>query len=70
MKGTDVRCPECGTVNKSLFLEETEGHYECERCGYCGTVEGCRRIIIRAGILQRDTAGDAIRKTRFTPLPV
>ncbi len=40
MKGTDVKCPECGTINKSLFLEETEGHYECERCGYCGTVEG------------------------------
>ena len=70
MKGTDVKCPECGTVNKSLFLEETEGHYECECCGYCGTAEGYRRIILRAGILKRDTAGEAIRETRFTPLPV
>lgn len=69
MKGTDVRCPECGTVNKSLFLEETEGHYECEGCGYCGTIEGYRNIETYAAILKRDTAGEAIRETRFTPLP-
>lgn len=70
MIGTDVRCPVCGTVNKSLFLEETEGNYECECCGYCGMVEGYRRIIFRAGTLKRDTAGEAIRERRLTPLPV
>lgn len=38
MKGTDVKCPVCGTVNESLFLEETEGHYECGKCGHKGIV--------------------------------
>lgn len=33
MKPVDVRCPECGTVNRSLYLEETDGWMECERCG-------------------------------------
>ena len=33
MKMTDIRCPVCGTVNKSLFLEETGGWFECECCG-------------------------------------
>jgi len=70
MKGTDVKCPECGTINKSLFLEETEGNYECVHCGYCGTIEGYNMIMVRAAILKRDTAGEAIRETRFTPLPV
>ena len=70
MKGTDVKCPECGNINKSLFLEETEGNYECANCGHCGTVEGYRRIIIRAANLKRDTAGEAIQERRLTPLPV
>ena len=25
MKQYDVKCPVCGTVNKGLFLDETEG---------------------------------------------
>ena len=35
MKQYDVKCPICGTVNKGLFLDETEGWMECE---YCHTV--------------------------------
>ena len=33
MKRTDVKCPVCGVVNRSLFLEETDGWFECECCG-------------------------------------
>ena len=33
MKMTDVKCPACGTMNYSLYLEETDGLMECERCG-------------------------------------
>ena len=44
MKGHTVKCPVCGTMNKSLFLEETEGTYECELCGYIGRIGGYRRI--------------------------
>ena len=29
----DVKCPVCGTVNRGLNLEETEGRMICERCG-------------------------------------
>lgn len=29
----NITCPICGTVNHNLFLEETDGWMECERCG-------------------------------------
>ncbi len=32
MKQYDVKCPICGTVNKGLYLEETNGWMECEHC--------------------------------------
>ena len=32
MNHYDVTCPFCGTINKSLFLDETDGRMECERC--------------------------------------
>lgn len=28
----DVKCPICGTVNRSLDLDETDGWMECESC--------------------------------------
>ena len=33
MSAVDVKCPICGTINKSLNLEETDGWMECEKCG-------------------------------------
>ena len=33
MKTYDVSCPCCGYWNKDLYLEETEGWMECEKCG-------------------------------------
>ena len=33
MGTTDVKCPECGTMNYSLYLEDTEGFMECSCCG-------------------------------------
>jgi transcription elongation factor Elf1 len=32
MKKYNVTCPICGTVNKNLYLEETDGWMECEKC--------------------------------------
>lgn len=29
----DVACLVCGRINRSLYLEETEGWMECEYCG-------------------------------------
>ena len=33
MKKYEMRCCECGSVNRDLLLEETHGLFECERCG-------------------------------------
>ncbi len=33
MQGYDVKCPKCGTVNKHLYLEETDGWMICDKCG-------------------------------------
>ena len=32
MKQYDSVCPICGTLNKGLYLDETEGWMECEHC--------------------------------------
>ena len=29
----DRVCPLCGTINRGLYLYETNGLYECEKCG-------------------------------------
>lgn len=34
MNTYDVKCPICGVVNHSLYLEETDGWMECEHCGH------------------------------------
>ena len=33
MKQYDVKCPVCGTLNKALYLDETDGWMICEHCG-------------------------------------
>lgn len=33
VKTYDVKCPICGRINRSLYLEETEGWMECDKCG-------------------------------------
>lgn len=30
----DRACPLCGTLNRNLYLQETNGLYECENCGH------------------------------------
>lgn len=32
MEQFSEKCPNCGTVNKNLYLYETEGRYICECC--------------------------------------
>jgi hypothetical protein len=32
MIGYNVKCPVCGKENKDVYLEETDGWMECERC--------------------------------------
>lgn len=47
MKTYDVKCPICEHVNHNLFLEETDGWMECEKCGQVSrTVSPCKSIRI------------------------
>ena len=32
MKQYDMICPKCGTINRGLYLEETDGWMICEHC--------------------------------------
>ncbi len=32
MGNTDICCPICGTINRNLDLEETDGWMECSKC--------------------------------------
>lgn len=32
LKTVDVKCPICDTINKGLYMEETDGWMECEKC--------------------------------------
>lgn len=32
MRQYDVKCPLCGTVNRGLYLEETDHWMECGKC--------------------------------------
>ena len=33
MRAYDATCPHCGHRNIDMYLEETEGWMECEKCG-------------------------------------
>ena len=37
-----VNCPYCGHWNENLFLEETDGTFECEACGQVTHLEKFR----------------------------
>jgi len=29
----DASCPHCGKLNRNLYLEDSEGYFECDACG-------------------------------------
>ena len=33
MKKYDAQCPNCGHLNRDLYLEDSNGWMECESCG-------------------------------------
>ena len=50
MKTYDVSCPCCGHRNKDLYLEETEGWMECEKCGEVAQVSKHFEKRVSAGL--------------------
>lgn len=66
MEQYDVTCPICGTLNKSLFLDETGGWMECEHC-YTMVMDGeyarkhtVRIPLIKMGQLAQYVAPEAV----------
>ena len=49
----DVKCPVCGRINRSLYLEETEGWMECEYCGN-STQDLSFRKMVRVPVIRMD----------------
>ena len=49
----DVACPVCGRINRSLYLEETEGWMECEYCGN-STQDLSFRKMVRVPVIRMD----------------
>ena len=61
MNAVDVKCPICGTINKSLDLEETDGWMECESCGeVTQQIKYKKRLPIRRIVCARNLGRDRI----------
>ena len=41
----DAKCPYCGHMNIDMYLEETEGWMECEKCGHLHQYERFSRSV-------------------------
>ena len=58
MKSYDLRCPICGTVNRGLYLEETDGWMECEKCGNVTQSMEYRQTVLIPLILKTQSRSD------------
>ena len=58
MKSYDLRCPICGAVNSGLYLEETDGWMECEKCGNVTQSMEHRQIVLIPLILKTQSRSD------------
>ena len=66
MNSKDVKCPICGTVNRGLDLDETDGWMECERChGVYGRAKEVNSIEMeRLSLEKRKDLCEAIRRSK------
>lgn len=58
MKSYDLRCPICGAVNRGLYLEETDGWMECEKCGNVTQSMEHRQTVLIPLILKTQSRSD------------
>lgn len=65
MKSYDLRCPICGTVNRGLYLEETDGWMECEKCGNVTQSMEHRQTVLIPLILKTQSRSDNNKADRF-----
>ena len=65
MKSYELRCPICGTVNRGLYLEETDGWMECEKCGNVTQSMEHRQTVLIPLILKTQIRSDNNRVDRL-----
>ena len=69
MKSYDLRCPICGTVNRGLYLglylEETDGWMECEKCGNVTQSMEHRQTVLIPLILKTQSRSDNNKADRL-----
>ena len=65
MKSYDLRCPICGTVNRGLYLEETDGWMECEKCGNVTQSMEHRKTVLIPLILKTQSRSDNNKADRL-----
>jgi uncharacterized Zn finger protein len=58
MKSYDLRRPICGAVNRGLYLEETDGWMECEKCGNVTQSMEHRQTVLIPLILKTQSRSD------------
>ncbi len=58
MKSYDLRCPICRAVNRGLYLEETDGWMECEKCGNVTQSMEHRQTVLIPLILKKQSRSD------------
>lgn len=64
MKSYTAICPKCGTVNDSLYLEETGGAFECS---HCLAVVMAPDSIYRSRTAENDLIAQAAAKKLMNP---
>ena len=65
MKSYDLRCPICSTVNRGLYLEETDGRMECEKCGNVTQSMEHRQTVLIPLILKTQSRSDNNKADRL-----
>ena len=65
MKSYDLRCSICGTVNRGLYLEETDGWMECEKCGNVTQSMEHRQTVLIPLILKTQSRSDNSKADRL-----
>jgi uncharacterized Zn finger protein len=65
MKSYDLRCPICGAVNRGLYLEETDGWMECEKCGNVTQSMEHRQTVLIPLILKTQSRSDNSKADRL-----
>ena len=65
MKSYDLRCPICGIVNRGLYLEETDGWMECEKCGNVTQSMEHRQTVLIPLILKTQSRSDNSKADRL-----